>query len=174
MTLDALLARLAGVRKTGKGWVARCPSHTPDRHPSLAICETDDRLLVVCRAGCETAAVCEALGITLADLFLNPGVSSRRGSRTTPHPPTKRELTERLEGMFWRAATAWELRGLRILDAAKGLDPTGWDHATFDRAFRAVAKGYEALRVAEHLHRLAFALRVELLEDTRHGSNSAA
>lgn len=67
-----LLDRLEGVRATVKGrWIARCPAHD-DRRPSLSICETDDRVLLHCWAGCEAADIVAAVGLRLADLFDKP------------------------------------------------------------------------------------------------------
>lgn len=66
---DLLLARLAGARRAGKGWAAKCPAHA-DRSPSLAIAEGDDgRVLLKCYAGCDALSIVQALGLTLADLF---------------------------------------------------------------------------------------------------------
>jgi hypothetical protein len=67
--VENLLAKLSGVRKSGKGWSARCPAHD-DRKASLSICEGEDgRALVKCHANCDTSAVLAAVGLTLADLF---------------------------------------------------------------------------------------------------------
>jgi hypothetical protein len=41
IALDDVLARLDGVRSTGRGFVARCPAH-PDQHPSLSVRPRDD------------------------------------------------------------------------------------------------------------------------------------
>jgi hypothetical protein len=66
---DRLLDRLEGVRKAGRGWIARCPAHA-DRSASLSISEGDDgRVLLHDFAGCEVADVLAAVGLTLADLF---------------------------------------------------------------------------------------------------------
>jgi len=67
--VELLLARLEGVRKSGSGYVARCPAHK-DRTASLSVCEgRDGRALVKCFAGCEVPAVIHAVGLELADLF---------------------------------------------------------------------------------------------------------
>ena len=65
-----LLDRLDRVRQTGPGrWIACCPSHN-DKSPSLSIRETDDgRILLHDFAGCDTASVLAALGLSLSDLF---------------------------------------------------------------------------------------------------------
>ena len=71
--LDAL-----DLRRTAseKGWMSQCPAHE-DRDPSLSIREADDRrLLLHCFAGCHVAEVCDALGLSLSDLFPGQGRSA--------------------------------------------------------------------------------------------------
>jgi len=66
--LTQLLARL-NAKRSRTGWLAKCPAHD-DGTPSLSISTgTDGRILLHCHAGCTTDAVCEALGIKLADLM---------------------------------------------------------------------------------------------------------
>src|SRR5215470_16924544 len=63
MTVETLLARLEHVRRTPRGWSARCPAHH-DRSPSLSIAEgAGGRVLLHCFAGCDYAAVARALGV---------------------------------------------------------------------------------------------------------------
>lgn len=69
MSADILLSRLEGVRKSGRGWLARCPAHT-DKSASLSIAEGDNgTVLLHDFAGCEPADVLAAVGLTLGDLF---------------------------------------------------------------------------------------------------------
>jgi hypothetical protein len=70
MTSDRLLARLDGVRRSGKDrWMARCPAHH-DRHASLAIREEQDgRVLNPLLRRCTPEAVLAALGLDWRDLF---------------------------------------------------------------------------------------------------------
>jgi hypothetical protein len=77
--VEALLARLDGVRKSGRGWMARCPAH-PDRHASLSIGEgTGGAALIHCHACCPVDAVLGAIGLTPSDLFPpRPGHCSDR------------------------------------------------------------------------------------------------
>jgi hypothetical protein len=42
-----LLARLRDIRRSGDGWVARCPAHE-DRHENLSIHHRENRRLVKC------------------------------------------------------------------------------------------------------------------------------
>ena len=68
--LDLLLPLLEGLRQTSQGrYIARCPAHG-DKHPSLAIRETADGVLLLhCFAGCDVASVVGSVGLDLSDLF---------------------------------------------------------------------------------------------------------
>jgi putative DNA primase/helicase len=68
MTLEAVLARLRGVRRNGSAWQALCPAHA-DRNPSLSISEQEGTILVHCHAGCSQEAVLAAAGIEARGLF---------------------------------------------------------------------------------------------------------
>jgi len=76
--ITALLERLQGIKRAGTGrWLARCPAHG-DRSPSLSVRELEGgRVLLHCFAGCETAAVLRALGLSLSDLFERPAAAER-------------------------------------------------------------------------------------------------
>jgi DNA primase len=79
MEITALLPRLQGVKKTGSGWMARCPAHD-DRTASLSISEgSNGRTLLHCHAGCTVESICAKLDLTLADLF--PPKDTRNGKR---------------------------------------------------------------------------------------------
>ena len=67
--IAALETRGCRPRRSGSGWSARCPAHD-DRRASLSVGEGDDgRALIHCHARCTPEAVCNALGLTLADLM---------------------------------------------------------------------------------------------------------
>lgn len=67
--VDTVLAALPGARKSGDGWIARCPAHE-DHNPSLSLKEGDDgRALINCHAGCPPTAIVDALGLRMADLM---------------------------------------------------------------------------------------------------------
>ncbi|MGO8685199.1 MAG: AAA family ATPase [Thermoleophilia bacterium] len=79
--LDRLLSKFDGVKRSGVGYLARCPAHE-DRTPSLSISEGDDgRILVHCHAGCTTEAVVAAVGLSLADLAAGNGSSATGNGR---------------------------------------------------------------------------------------------
>lgn len=54
------LARALQARRSGDGWMAKCPAHD-DRNPSLSIQEKGGKVLVHCHAGCSQRAVIDAL-----------------------------------------------------------------------------------------------------------------
>ena len=68
MNTQGVLDRLEHVTGGNGKWMALCPAHK-DRSPSLAINETDDRLLLHCFAGCKTKYVAAAVGLDMSDLF---------------------------------------------------------------------------------------------------------
>jgi len=59
MTAASIAHALKG-RKSGAGWVAKCPAHK-DTNPSLSLSDSDGTVLVHCHAGCEQHAVVAAL-----------------------------------------------------------------------------------------------------------------
>lgn len=68
--IDLVLGRLECVKKTGGGFIARCPAHD-DQKPSLSIKEADDgKVLLKCFTGCSVERVVEAIGLELHDLFV--------------------------------------------------------------------------------------------------------
>ena len=105
-TLDDLLALLGDVRPDGSGYLALCPAHA-DHSPSLLVgIDATGRVGIYCRAGCKTADVVAALGITFSDLFdVSPGTAE-----VTAHgggaPPTAAHV-ERLTAYTTEAAAAF-------------------------------------------------------------------
>lgn len=75
MTVDELLARLQGVRRSERGWEAHCPAHE-DQRRSLTVAVGDSgALLLKCHAGngCRVEQIVAALGLTMPDLFPRDG-----------------------------------------------------------------------------------------------------
>jgi len=95
MRLDEFLARLENVRKSGRGWSARCPAHI-DRLNSLSIAIGDDgRVLVNCFAGCRAEAIVRAIGLQLSDLFADaPTRYRRRPSASSPLEQARRDVIQ--------------------------------------------------------------------------------
>jgi hypothetical protein len=90
--VETLLARLDRVRKSPRGWTARCPGpnhRRGDKSASLSVAEGDDgRALLFCFAACRTEEIVAAIGLELRDLF------PRRDDRRPPRPrPRARPVT---------------------------------------------------------------------------------
>lgn len=93
MSVDAILAGLTKVRRSGDGaWSACCPAHE-DRSPSLAVKETPDgRILLHCFGGCSVDSVLGALGMDMADLFPPKPAAHGGGHQRVRRPWTAQDL----------------------------------------------------------------------------------
>src|SRR5262249_14918434 len=68
LNTDEILSRFHNPRRSGRGWIVRCPAHD-DRKNSLSLTESNGKLLVKCQAGCPTEFVINAVGLQWRDLF---------------------------------------------------------------------------------------------------------
>ena len=183
--LELLFSKLPNAKKSGKGWSVQCPAHE-DCKPSLSITEGDDgRALVKCHAGCTAEAVCNAVGLKLADLMPsdsiavatatqlqktpNNGQHSKRGSGTPAKSyNTAKSAVAALERKHGKRSSLWT-----YCDADG--DPVGvivrWDKDG-GKDIRPVARhddrwtigGMPAPRPLYHLPDLASADRVYITE----------
>jgi Protein of unknown function (DUF3631) len=90
LTIQEVLGKLQGARQSGGQWTAKCPAHE-DRENSLSIGEKDDKILLHCFAGCETEAICRALGIQVSELFSK----QERGAKERPRKGAKTQSEKR-------------------------------------------------------------------------------
>lgn len=105
--LDKVLNRLDKVKPAGANkWKACCPAHD-DKHPSLAISETSEGVVLLkCWAGCTTKEIVSAIGLELRDLF--PGEKQpRRG-------PSKAAIEH--ERMIYRIGQSLHQQGSLVGD----------------------------------------------------------
>lgn len=77
------LAEVTGYSPPREGGPWRCPAHD-DKTPSLGVSNGAGKVLLTCRAGCETRAVLEALSLTLTDTFDEP-----------PQRPSRSQIVDR-------------------------------------------------------------------------------
>ena len=77
MNAADLAGKLGDARREPNGWRCRCPAHD-DHDPSLAISERGGKILFVCRAGCDQAAVIAAL--RERDLWSSPADEDQNSS----------------------------------------------------------------------------------------------
>lgn len=82
-----ILDRLKGVRRSGKGWTAKCPAHK-DKQNSLSVHYRDGKWLLKCHAGCDWDAIIAAIGVTPGELF-DAGTAKGAG-----HPPNNRATAQ--------------------------------------------------------------------------------
>lgn len=118
-----ILDRLDGVRRSGRGWIARCPAHA-DRSASLSVAAGEDgRVLLRCFAGCSATAVVHALALELGDLFperLPPATpEARRELRQHALVASIRAALDVLarEALIARVACEQVRRGVALSDA---------------------------------------------------------
>jgi hypothetical protein len=103
---DYLDMRHVEVKRHGNEYRAACPVHD-DPSPSVGWRDGDSaRVLLLCRAGCETQDVIEAWGLTLADLF-HDDADPRRLDEPTPatNLPTEDDLRNAVERLHGDRAT---------------------------------------------------------------------
>ncbi len=129
--IEVVLGRLEKVRRTGKGWSARCPSH-PDRWPSLSIAEgADGRTLLFCHGGCRNEDVVAAIGLSMSDLFPRRDDDWRPAPRRKPAPISR--ATARSLGWRSQFPLEWALASsLAPLPPALAKQDivSGWDAFT--------------------------------------------
>jgi putative DNA primase/helicase len=117
------IAKALGGRKTGGGWMARCPAHG-DREPSLSIRNAGDgKVLVRCHAGCDQERVIAVLR--------SRGLWEENGHRrlTRPAPPVAannrpdRDDAKRTEAALaiWQSAVPADGTPVATYLASRGL-----------------------------------------------------
>ena len=78
--IDQILSRLENVRLEHDGqWNAKCPGHDDSKNSLAVSLTTDGTVLVKCLAGCSTANVLAAKGLTMRDLFPAREFAKRNG-----------------------------------------------------------------------------------------------
>ena len=135
MDFKEFVGRLQNVRSLSPHRVtASCPAHRPDRSRSFSAREADDeRILVRCFAACSAAEICEALGLSLRDLFPN---STPHDSRWCEQRRAREEARRQekqqgyLEGLRIDACRKAERFGL----AARNIDISDWSVEQVDEA----------------------------------------
>lgn len=109
MTLADLIARLDDVETTPDGYLVHCPAHN-DSKQSLRLTVSDaGKVLLRCRAGCETKDVVAALGLTMRDLATmtagDVDFTARATSQDVPASPADvAALAVKLDGYAARLA----------------------------------------------------------------------
>lgn len=88
------LAKELGAKRSGSGWMAKCPTHK-DRLPSLAIHTGKKGTILNCHAGCRVKDICLDLGISMPQLFAD---YTEGGSHNTELDMLLREVIRKKQG----------------------------------------------------------------------------
>jgi hypothetical protein len=154
MTVEDLLPRLETVRRSSRGYVARCPAHA-DTSPSLAIKEGERGLLLKCWAGCTLPEITAALGIRVADLFFD--APTTHGHRPTPKPARIDRVA--LSFQFDLAALDRRLRAEHVNQAVRSISIDELPDNDLDRLLDAVGRAYSDIDRAQLFEAVADDMR---------------
>lgn len=143
MTLKQVIELISPVKRSGRGWMAKCPAHQ-DRRASLSIREAEDRLLLHCFAGCAVEEVCQALGIKVRDLFVT-GLSSMEWEYLQKRR-REQQLADHKREMQQGALIDVRREAETLLRAYHGQDTSQWSDKQFDRVMNAVGQALAFLR----------------------------
>lgn len=84
---EVLLPKLDGIRKSGAGYMARCPAHE-DSRASLSVGPGKDQPVVInCHVGCDPVDILAKLGLTWESLCAPRERDQRDEGEWTPHGP---------------------------------------------------------------------------------------
>lgn len=143
MHAEELLSRLDSVKKSGRGYLARCPAHA-DNSPSLSVTEGDKAILLKCWAGCDVREITNKLGLSLRDLFYD----------ALPDRPQRREALQRRESKHAAQRAIDKARGRKadllkhaeyLVLSARGMSIEAWSPAQLDNRLNYLADAYEVL-----------------------------
>lgn len=144
MSTDEFLGLLQGVRRTSRGYQARCPAHG-DRSPSLSIREAEDgRILLHCFAGCKAQEVCDSLHIPLRELFGDAEqdpAQIRLARQQRDREKRKRERAQRALNVSADAMREAE----RLIRSAKDMSIDHWSDALLNASLDKLADAYELI-----------------------------
>jgi hypothetical protein len=154
MRIDELLPRLEGVKRSSRGFVARCPAH-PDRNPSLSVNEGERAILVRCWAGCRFEQIVSALALQASDLFSDSLYTNGR-PRSFPSPQVDRRALAFRNELY---ALDLQLRAQCVLDRVTQVSAP--DDAVLDRVLNVLALAYADCERAQLFEHLADTLRVK-------------
>lgn len=147
MTADELLTRLDGVRRTSRGYIARCPAHA-DRHPSLSVSEGERGILVKCWAGCRLQEITAALDLTVRDLFHDQTQDPRQWKEAQQKRHAEREGRESIRNVQgFTIDVRREAEG--VLAAALNPGLVGWSDEYLYRVLNGVVADALEVRFAE-------------------------
>lgn len=148
MTVEDLLPRLEAVRRSSRGYQARCPAHD-DRTPSLSVRDGERGILVKCWAGCELTAITGKLGIEVKDLFYN-GLLDPRQRREALQRRAKEQAAQRTADKATGRNTDLLKHAEYLVQSARGMTIDTWTPAQLDKRLNCLADAYAVLEGEHH------------------------
>ena len=114
MTVEDLLPRLEAVRRTSRGFQARCPAH-PDKTPSLSVSEGERGILLKCWSGCTLREICESLGVEQRELFWGAlDLDPLRRRKAAQQRDRQRHIRERIAHQHGTLIDALKAAGIEV------------------------------------------------------------
>jgi|CXWL01.1.fsa_nt_gi hypothetical protein len=161
-TLERIISATNAKQTDPDQWLGHCPAHGSQRTRDLSITLKGHKILLHCFAECKTDTVCHSLGLTLADLFLEPLRASH-----IPRPMVRPKRIDRvkLAFRFELAALDRRLRVERILKAVTGFRGDRMQEEERDRLMKVVIGAYEDSERAKFLEIVADNLRVKVFQE---------
>ena len=141
MTIEDLLSRLDAVRRSSRGYHARCPAHD-DRTPSLSVREGERGILVKCWAGCSVRKISGAVGLQIRDLFFDSDPQRCiEAAQYQKQRRQRRESHEKQQGSLIDALREADY----FVKSRRGLDISMWSHDRLNDELNALADAYHLL-----------------------------
>ena len=150
MTVEDLLPRLEAVRRTSRGFQARCPAH-PDKTPSLSVSEGERGILLKCWSGCTLREICESLGVEQRELFWGAlDLDPLRRRKAAQQRDRQRHIRERIAHQHGTLIDALKAADF-FVQSRRGVDISTWTDNRLNDELNSLADAYLLLE-SEALH----------------------
>lgn len=139
MTIEILLSRLQKVKATSRGrWMCSCPAHE-DKSPSMHIQLLDDgKILINCKAGCDTYSILQSIGLDWADVMPESPTHHRKRPQKQVLYPSEALALIRFEAQIVMVAA---------MDLAKGRVLTDSEKLRLEKSMQIINKALQAASV---------------------------
>ena len=167
MTFEEIVSKVESVTCSALGKAkGLCPAHL-DTHPSLSLRAVEDRVLIRCFAGCTPQAICSALGIDMADLFVEPKGKMKEFQNGHNKPSTSpnvspfhtSKLLRQYANKLLDIADGFALQSHQVIEQARGMGIHDWTPEDLDGALAIVDRAQQKQRLVAALDDLAGTLK---------------
>lgn len=139
MSIETLLSRLQKVKSTSRcRWMCSCPAHE-DKSPSMHIQLLDDgKILINCKAGCDTYSILQSMGLDWADVMPESPTHHRKRPQKQVLYPSEALALIRFEAQIVMVAA---------MDLAKGRVLTDSEKLRLEKSMQIINKALQAASV---------------------------